>query len=180
MSSRPGLAIVLILLATPVAAAPPAEADKPAAVPAERPRGLFGIFGRHRTETPPAPAGEPSQPPPAPVSREAKRFFVFMPFDHVTLTPDGVAAVDAAAAYAKAGRARHVLLVGHTDTSGQAAYNLGQSERYARLVAEALATRGVPQAILELQWKGETELAVPTPDNFREPGNRRVTIDVEF
>lgn len=180
-----GLAISLLLLtpAAPAWAAPPAEA--PAASADEPRRGFLGVFGRRRPKPPAEPAQsrqppQPPQPPAPPAIREPKRFFVYMPFDRLALTPDGAAAVDEAAAYAKAGQATRIRLTGHTDTSGQATYNLGQSERYARMVAAALADRGVARAILQLDWKGEAELAVPTPDNFREPGNRRVTIDLEF
>ena len=88
--------------------------------------------------------------------------------------------ISEAANYANAGHATRVIVVGHTDTSGSPAYNVRLSERRAKAVADALVGQGVGAGALQVDWKGETQLAVPTPDGTKEPLNRRSTIDINF
>lgn len=71
-----------------------------------------------------------------------------------------------------------VSMVGHTDTSGSAAYNQTLSERRVTTVANALAGAGIPTGGFSLGARGETETAVATGDGVREPRNRRVTIAI--
>ena len=82
--------------------------------------------------------------------------------------------------YASAGHATKVVIIGHTDTSGSADYNVRLSERRAKAVADALVGLGVAQTALSVDWKGETQPAVATGDNVKEPLNRRSTIDINF
>jgi outer membrane protein OmpA-like peptidoglycan-associated protein len=39
---------------------------------------------------------------------------------------------------------------------------------------------GIPQTVMNVDWKGKTDLAVPTPDGVKEPLNRRSTISINF
>ena len=88
--------------------------------------------------------------------------------------------VQQAAQYAMTGNATQVVVVGHTDTSGSAAYNVRLSERRAKAVADSLAGMGVNQSVMTVDWKGETQPAVQTGDGVKEPLNRRTTIDINF
>jgi len=72
------------------------------------------------------------------------------------------------------------VIVGHTDSSGSPKYNQGLSERRGKAVADALVTSGVAQSTVQVDWKGESQLAVPTGDGVKEPLNRRATISVNF
>ena len=119
-------------------------------------------------------------PPPPPPAYEAKQFIVYFPFDQYVLTPEAQTVIQEAATYATSGNATRVIVVGHTDTSGSAAYNVRLSERRAKATADALVGLGVNQAALQVDWKGETQLAVPTADGVKEPLNRRSTIDINF
>jgi outer membrane protein OmpA-like peptidoglycan-associated protein len=110
----------------------------------------------------------------------AKEFVVYFPFDQYILTPEAQSVVAAAADYAKSGNATKIVVVGHTDTSGGVAYNLRLSERRAKVVADDLVAKGVAGSTLAVDWKGKTDLAVPTPDHTKEPLNRRTTIDINF
>lgn len=66
---------------------------------------------------------------------------------------------------------------GHTDTTGNAAYNLALSERRAAAVRDYLTQRfGISGTRLDTVGLGQTQLAVPTGDNVNEPRNRRVHI----
>ncbi len=69
-----------------------------------------------------------------------------------------------------------VFVDGHTDTVGPAEYNMDLSKRRAQAVADYLVARGVAPDRLTVRAFGETELAVPTPDETPEPRNRRVEI----
>ena len=105
---------------------------------------------------------------------------VYFPFDQSILTPEAMGVVQQAADYAKSGNATRVIVVGHTDTSGGFAYNMRLSERRAKATADALVADGVNSSTLQVDWKGKTDLAVPTPDGVKEPLNRRSTISINF
>ncbi|MDO8800457.1 OmpA family protein, partial [Phenylobacterium sp.] len=122
----------------------------------------------------------PPPPPPPPPAYEARQFIVYFPFDQYVLTPEAQTVVSEAANYANGGRATQVVVVGHTDSSGSPAYNVRLSERRAKAVADALVGQGVGAGSLQVDWKGETMLAVPTGDGVKEPLNRRSTIDINF
>jgi outer membrane protein OmpA-like peptidoglycan-associated protein len=134
---------------------------------------------------PPPPAPVMAPPPPAPVApapapSNVKQFVVYFRFDRSNLTKDAEAVVKAAADYSKTGSVSKVLVTGYTDTSGSSAYNMKLSERRAKSTAKGLAAHGVDKSKLSLDWKGENDLAVPTPDGTKEPANRRSTIDIMF
>lgn len=71
-----------------------------------------------------------------------------------------------------------VSLVGHADTSGNAAYNVGLSQRRVNRVADAMASSGVNMSGVTRAARGEAEPAVATGDGVREPRNRRVEIAI--
>ena len=105
---------------------------------------------------------------------------IYFPWDQYVITPEAQGVLQGAAKYATDGHATKEIVVGYTDTSGSAAYNLRLSERRAKATADALVALGVPQDSLDVSWKGKSDLAVPTPDGVREPLNRRATIHVAF
>ncbi|MFI4936022.1 MAG: OmpA family protein, partial [Caulobacterales bacterium] len=120
-----------------------------------------------------------SPPPPPPPPPETKEFILYFPFDQYILTPDAQSVAQEAAQYAIAGHSSHVVVVGHTDTSGSVAYNMRLSERRAKAGADQLVADGVPQTTLDVSWKGKSEPAVQTGDGVKEPLNRRDTITVQ-
>ncbi len=68
------------------------------------------------------------------------------------------------------------LVVGHTDTKGTNKYNLSLSIKRAEVVKEILINYGIQQSRIKILGKGEESLAVNTPDNTKQPANRRVEI----
>ena len=133
----------------------------------------------HRPPRPPpqAPAPAPT-PAPAP-ERESERFVVYFRFDRDDLTPAARGVIQAAAAYeARNGRGR-VIIVGHTDTSGAEGYNQPLSERRARIVRGALIAEGVDAGGVQMDWRGEHDLAVQTGQGVKEALNRRTTILIQ-
>jgi outer membrane protein OmpA-like peptidoglycan-associated protein len=66
---------------------------------------------------------------------------------------------------------------GHTDTAGPPDYNMNLSQERADTVATDLIKAGIPARIVTTKAWGETDLAVPTPDNTPDQANRRVIMD---
>ena len=69
-----------------------------------------------------------------------------------------------------------ITVVGHTDTSGSAAYNQGLSERRAADVRRELIRQGVASEIITSEGKGETQLFIDTGDGVKEALNRRTEV----
>lgn len=71
-----------------------------------------------------------------------------------------------------------VQIVGHTDSDGEAAYNVALSERRANAVADVLQSNGVTYDRLQIMGRGEEQ---PVASNLTDEGkalNRRVEIIV--
>ncbi|MEQ8388034.1 MAG: OmpA family protein [Alphaproteobacteria bacterium] len=130
----------------------------------------------------PAPAPQPvatPAPPPPPAESEPETiptFIVFFDWDRANIRSDAEGILrDAIAASGEHGITR-IVLTGHADTSGPAAYNMGLSQRRADNVRQFLVANGIGVGDIATVAKGETSLLVPTPDGVREPQNRRVEI----
>ncbi len=111
---------------------------------------------------------------------EAREFVVYFPFDQSILTPEAQAVVQQAAEYARGGSATRIVVTGHTDTSGSAAYNQKLSERRGKAVADGLVSQGINATTVSVDWKGESAPAVATGDGVKEPLNRRSTVSINF
>ncbi len=88
------------------------------------------------------------------------------------------AVLEAAAQDYRATGSTAVSLVGHTDTTGSADYNMRLSQRRAEAAANALVGMGVPASAMSLAWRGQDDLAVATGDNVAERRNRRVELTI--
>jgi outer membrane protein OmpA-like peptidoglycan-associated protein len=71
-----------------------------------------------------------------------------------------------------------VLVVGHTDTTGDRASNFALGLKRATMVRTLLTQAGLDPAAIEVVSLGETDPQVRTPDATSEPLNRRVEIAV--
>jgi outer membrane protein OmpA-like peptidoglycan-associated protein len=71
-----------------------------------------------------------------------------------------------------------ILIIGHTDTVGSAVHNLRLSVKRAEKVRQALIKLGIPAQNIQTSGRGESELLIATPDNTKEPKNRRAEINV--
>jgi outer membrane protein OmpA-like peptidoglycan-associated protein len=110
------------------------------------------------------------------LTTEGDVYLVFFAWDQADLTPVTQAVLNQVVADYNRGAPSRVVIAGHADRSGTDAYNAELSEQRARNVARALVARGVPQAALDVQWFGESQPRIATPDGVREPQNRRVEI----
>lgn len=70
----------------------------------------------------------------------------------------------------------NIRVVGHTDTSGPASYNLALSKRRAKDARDELVRQGVRGEIITSEGKGETEPFVDTGDGVKEQLNRRTEV----
>ena len=123
----------------------------------------------------PAPVSAPA-PAPAPASSD---FTVYFDFDSWTLKAEQLKVLDDVIATARSGGQTHIIIVGHTDTSGSADYNQKLSVRRANVVVEALVQMGARRNAMHASGVGETDLAVQTGDNVKEARNRRTVITLQ-
>ena len=70
----------------------------------------------------------------------------------------------------------NIRVIGHTDTSGAASYNLALSKRRATDALNELVRQGVDRNIITSEGKGETEPFVQTGDGVKEQLNRRTEV----
>ena len=114
------------------------------------------------------------------LGEDTRLYLVFFAWDQAELSPVAQRVVDQIVADYRDGRPSHLIVAGHADRSGPADYNLGLSERRARNVADRLLQGGVDPAEIVLEWYGETQPRVATPDGVRDPQNRRVEVTFVF
>ena len=111
--------------------------------------------------------------PPAP-----KHFTLQFKFESNTLTDASAALVPEILAAVKALAVPEVMIIGHTDTMGDAKANLALGMRRAVADRDILVKAGLPLDLVEVTSHGEADLLVKTRDNTPEPRNRRVEITV--
>lgn len=135
---------------------------------------------------PPAPILETLPPvtaidvdPSEPMAPEDAVYLVFFDWDSSALTVGAGNVLDAVADEVRKNPPSQLTIVGHADTSGPKTYNQRLAFRRATAVRDALTQRGVDQSLIAIESRGEDELLVPTPDNVREPANRRANISFE-
>ncbi|MEJ0059094.1 MAG: outer membrane beta-barrel protein [Terricaulis sp.] len=147
-----------------------------------------GLRWRFAEAAPPPPPPPPppvvAPPPPPPPPRAAvcptSEFVVYFEWDRSNLNQQALEVIDSAVTRARSCNVGGVVVVGHTDTSGSAQYNVGLSERRASVVRDALVARGVAAAGITTQARGENDLARATRDGVREPLNRRTAVTISF
>ena len=115
--------------------------------------------------------------PVAPVAAApAADYQVYFDLNSWNLSAEQLSVLQQAIATARAGGQAHITIVGHTDTSGSAAYNQRLSVKRANVVEEALVDMGARREAISASGVGETDLAVQTADGVKEPKNRRAVI----
>jgi outer membrane protein OmpA-like peptidoglycan-associated protein len=67
---------------------------------------------------------------------------------------------------------------GHSDRTGEEAYNLDLSQRRAEYVEDLLIKAGIDKKYITTTSHGEGNPLIPTPDGVAEPKNRRVEVIV--
>jgi outer membrane protein OmpA-like peptidoglycan-associated protein len=137
----------------PQAAAPVAAEAAPPAAPAP---------------SAPAPSA-PAPSAPAPSAAQQATYTVYFDFDSWSLSGEAMSVLQRAVADARSGGQPKIVVVGHTDTAGKAAYNKALSLKRAEVVREALVDMGARREAIVVSGVG-------TGDGVREPKNRRSVI----
>lgn len=151
---------------------------------------LIRAFGRPAARPMPAPAPvvvQPEvqpvapvvQPAPQPVSEKVSfAAEALFDFDRAVVKPEGKAGLDDLMSKLQGMDTEVMIAVGHTDSVGSDAYNQKLSLRRADAVKAYLVSKGLDQARLYTEGKGERQ---PIADNATAEGrakNRRVVIEV--
>ncbi len=144
-------------------------------------RDGFDSAMRQMLTPPPPPASEPVAPPPEPVPPPPPQklsYLVLFGMNVARLDQQAIVIVDKIVEDLKKMNDPHYIIVlnGHADTVGSTRYNFELSRRRAEAVEKELVKRGVTKEYIRPFSFGETDPAVPTPDNTPEPQNRRVEI----
>jgi outer membrane protein OmpA-like peptidoglycan-associated protein len=111
--------------------------------------------------------------PPAP-----RHFTLQFLFESDVLTDESIALLPEILRSVKELAVPEVVVVGHTDTMGDARANLALGLKRAISVRTILVDAGLPPSTIEVTSHGEADLLIKTPDNTPEPRNRRVEITV--
>jgi outer membrane protein OmpA-like peptidoglycan-associated protein len=111
--------------------------------------------------------------PPAP-----QVFSLYFRFESEELTTESKAAIPRILESVKRHPAPEVLVVGHTDTTGNADRNLKLGLRRANTVRDILVASDLDRSTIEVTSHGETDPLVKTADEVFEARNRRVDITV--
>lgn len=110
---------------------------------------------------------------------EAPRHFnLYFDLGSDTLTAESRTLAEEIASVVGSRTAPDVTVIGHTDTTDQAAANIALGLRRANLIRDLLVKAGLDPSLIEVASHGESDLLVPTPDNTAEPKNRRVEVSV--
>jgi OOP family OmpA-OmpF porin len=126
----------------------------------------------------PAPVAAVAPKPETPIDQA--NFIVFFDWDQASVTSSANDVLDAVSNEVKNRTdIKSIVVVGHTDTSGSAAYNQKLSLRRAEAVKSALAARGVSADVIMVEGRGKSDLMVKTANNVREPANRRAQISLQ-
>jgi len=112
----------------------------------------------------------------APMAAENAMYLVFFNWDSSNLGSGALNVLDAVAEQVAKNPPNSLNVTGHTDTSGSTTYNERLANKRSAKVKAALIERGVPADLINTGAMGENDLLVATPDNVREPANRRVNI----
>ncbi len=111
------------------------------------------------------------------VVRLSEDSFLF-DFDSSELRPENREILSRIAGVLLASYGYNVVVYGHTDDQGDAAYNQSLSLRRARAVRDYLVEVGVPEEIVDYQGRGEASLRVPAKTREARQKNRRVEISI--
>ena len=94
------------------------------------------------------------------------------------LTPASRLEMDKVFAELKRRPAPDIVVIGHTDTVGNLAFNDKLSLARAERMRELMIGLGIAPERIQAAGRGKRELLVPTEENVSEPRNRRVEISV--
>ena len=111
--------------------------------------------------------------PPKPIS-----FTLYFEEGSTVVTKDSKDALSKLFAEVAGREAVEVEIIGHTDTIGKASDNDRLSLERAQAIKKDLISQGLKSDFIRAVGRGSRDLLISTPDNVREPRNRRVEVIV--
>jgi outer membrane protein OmpA-like peptidoglycan-associated protein len=111
--------------------------------------------------------------PPAP-----KHFILYFKFESDTLTDASSRQIADVLDAVKRLAVPEVVVIGHTDTMGEARNNVALGLKRAMAVRSVLVASGIAPEMIQVASHGESDLLIKTRNNTPEPRNRRVEISV--
>ena len=125
-------------------------------------------------ETPPP----PESPPMAFAMYAFLGQYILFPVDSTDYLPTGERAIEEAVDWMNRLPYATVVVVGHTDDTGPAAYNQELGQKRAERVAKELTKAGIEPSRITVVSKGESEPAVPNDTRANRALNRRVHLQM--
>jgi outer membrane protein OmpA-like peptidoglycan-associated protein len=111
--------------------------------------------------------------PPAP-----RHFLLYFFTDSTQLKPESDILLSEVLRFVKSRPAPDVTVIGHTDTFYTARTNFVLGLNRAKAIRNRLVGIGLDRRFVSVASHGEADLLVRTPDDTREPRNRRVEVSV--
>ena len=109
---------------------------------------------------------------------EPRHFTLYFEFESDALTDESSRKVPEILAAVKRLAVPEVVVIGHTDTLGDADANIALGLKRATSVRSVLVDAGIAPALIEVGSHGEADQLVKTRNHRAEPRNRRVEISV--
>ena len=109
---------------------------------------------------------------------EPKHFTLYFKFESDALTDESSEKVPEILNAVKKLAVPEVVVVGHTDTLGDASANVALGLKRAISVRNVLVEAGIGRGMIEVASHGEADQLIKTANNVAEPRNRRVEISV--
>ena len=110
--------------------------------------------------------------------RAPQSFLLFFPLESNELTAESRARVPEILKAMALHSVPEVVVIGHTDTTGDRDANVALGRERATAVSRLLIDAGLESSMIEVVSHGEVDPLVRTPDETFEPRNRRVEITI--
>ena len=105
-------------------------------------------------------------------------FILYFNSDTTELSPDSLRQLPEILSSIEGRSVPNIGVIGHTDRTASPDYNHHLSVLRARTVRDLLVSSGVDPQVIDVTGHGENNPLIETPDNVKEPLNRRVEIVV--
>ena len=108
-----------------------------------------------------------------------RKEIIYFDFDKSNYIASEQAKIDKIVGWMKADAKSKAIVIGYTDPIGTDQYNIGLSKRRAEAVKAALVKAGIPVDKISVEYKGETNLAIPGKKSIKDNApNRRAEVTV--
>jgi outer membrane protein OmpA-like peptidoglycan-associated protein len=104
------------------------------------------------------------------------RFILYFVWESTELKPNSRATIKEIIDEIRKRASTEISVSGHTDRAGSNEFNIALSRKRAEYVRDLLIAEGIAPEAISVASHGEGNPIIKTPDNVREPRNRRVEV----